>query len=571
MLSVCGIRYLCASIRSLRLCPRLSQNLSSSALKELNNSTSTTWLSLREAKPTNKPNNFFPNPQANYSSKPKPKLPCPPRYVRHLNIKLASLKRTGQHLELFESVGKFASIGDRVSILFNIAKITETDDKQKKEVGKGREKLQQGESSLYIELLESISSDISKCNSWNLANLMWALGKLQESDHKVVHVCEREILSRGVTAFNNAEICQIVNGCSNLNLTTSNIFTLLEEAILNEEVSFQNFENRELSGILLSFAKTGNAFVELFHVILDEILSRDLLTIGSRALAEFVWSFAKKEFKADKLFLKVEEEILRRGTTDLNSAALTKILWAFGMAERGSKQFFYFLDSELDSGRVEMFDNSLLLQIVWCFTKRNVTKAKVFEVVEKEVFKRGVHIFKIHELVLIFFSFVSAQRQTDLLVAEIERELCSRDAKQFSKGDLCQIAWSLGRAGKSDSKLFDVIETEVLQRGMYDLPSKEDSMLMLMRGFIEAKRGSTSLYEFLARFFATTDFRNLNESGICECALCFTKVGIEVGEVFDSLEAVVFERDRYFFSDSQIALINRCFQKVGKGNKQLFS
>ena len=158
-----------------------------------------------------------------------------------------------------------------------------------------------------------------------------------------------------------------------------------------------------------------------------------------------------------------------------------------------------------------------------------------------------------------------------MLVAEIERELCSKDAKQFSQGDLRQIAWSLGRAGKSNSKLFDTIETEVLQCGMYDLPSKEDNMLMLMRGFIEAKRGSKLLYEFLARFFAAADFRNLDESGICECAWCFTKVSIGVGEVYDSLEAEVFERNRYFLSDSQIALLNRCFQKVGRGNKQPFS
>ena len=567
MLSVCGMR---SSYR--RLYPCLSQKLSSSAPKELNNSSSTSWPSFRAAKPTSKANKlFFPNPLANYSSKPKPKLSHPIRYARHLNVKLASLKRTGQHLELFESVRKFASIGDRVTILFNIAKITEKDERQKKELGKEREKLQQGQSSLYIELLESISNEISNCNPWNLANLMWALGKIQERDHEVLHVCEREILSRRIVAFNNAQICQIVNGCSSLNLTTSNIFTVLEEAIFNEEVNIHNFENRELSGILLSFAKTDNAFVELFHVFLEEILSRDFLTIGSRALAEFVWSFAKKEFKADKLFLQVEEAILSRGTTDLNNAALTKILWAFGRSERGSKQFFYFLDNELASCHVETFDNSLLLQIVWCFTKRNVTKAKVFEVVEKEVFTRGVHTFKIHELVLILFSFVSAQRQTDMLVAEIERELCSKDAKQFSKGDLRQIAWSLGRAGKSNSKLFDAIETEVLQRGMYDLPSKENNMLMLMRGFIEAKRGSKPLYEFLARFFATTDFRNLDESGICECAWCFTKVDIGVGEVFDSLEAEVFKRNRYFFSDSQIAFLNRCFQKVGKGNKQPFS
>ena len=77
----------------------------------------------------------------------------------------------------------------------------------------------------YMDLLESISKDISKCKPRGLSNVIWALGKLQEKDHKLVKVCEKEIISCDIVAFNNANICQIMNGCANLNMTTSEIFT----------------------------------------------------------------------------------------------------------------------------------------------------------------------------------------------------------------------------------------------------------------------------------------------------------------------------------------------------------
>lgn len=557
-------------VRFLRLCPCATEKFPSRTFKEFNNFYSASWSSLKVVKTRKEINGLcFINPYASYSTQTSQSTPQS-RYVRHLDRKIALLKTVGKHLELLESVGKFVYTADRVVILFRIAKIAEEDVKEKHVLEKEREKSQQGEYSVYIDSLERISKSISKCNSWHLANLMWALGKIQEKDHKLVEVSEKEILLRGIANFNNGEICQIVNGCKNLDLITSVIFPKLEEAILNGEVNICDVENRELSGILASFSKTDNGTAKLFYAFLDEILSRDFSGISSRALAEFVWSFAKKEFVADELFDRVEEEILRRGTLDLDNAAFTKILWAFAKAEKGSKRFFYHLDHELVSNGLKRFDNGVLLEIVWSFTKRNATKANVFDLVEDEVFNRGAYMFEIHELVLILFSFVSAQRHDDLLVAEIESELCLRDVKQFTKGDLCQVAWSLGRAGKSDSNLFDIIEAQVLERGTHELPAEESHLLMLMRGFIEAKRGTKRLFEFLTRSFSETGFRNLRESGICECVWCFSNAGIEAKPLFDSLEKEILNQDKYFFSDKQIAFIKESFRQVGKGSSALF-
>lgn len=493
------------------------------------------------------------------------------RYVRSLDKKIRVLKTVEEHLELLSKFRKSVYTSDRVAILCRIAKITEGDKRERLVLELERRKSQRGHYSEHMESLECISKGISRCNAWHLANLMWALGKIHEKDHKIVAVCEREILLRGITSFNNSEICQIVNGCKNLNLVSSDIFAKTEKTILNEDASIRDFEIYELSGMLASYSKTGNGSAKLFNTFLNEIFSRDFSKIGYRALAEFVWSFAKREFVANSLFHKVEEEIIRRGISDLDNASFSKLLWAFTKAGCGSKRLFYHLDNELVSSGLKRFDSGVLIEILWSFTKRNATDARVFALVEEEVLHLGVHKFKTHQLVRILFSFVSAQRHNPLLASEIESELCLRDILQFTSGDLCQIAWSLGKAGKSDSKLFDIIESQIFQRGLQELPLKESHLLMLMHGFIEAKRGTRRLFEFLTHFFAETDFRYFRESEICECVWCFSEAGFKSGALFDSLEKEILNRDKYFFSSRQIALIKEGFQRVGKGSRELFA
>ena len=566
MFAVYGIRsLLIGSVHSLRIYPFLTQKYSSCALKEPPTLHSTLWPSLRMSKPRRKLNSlYFTNPPANYSIK----SPLPSVDNIQLNRRILSVKTVEHQLDLFDTVKHSVDTVNKVTILYSIAKIAERDAKQKKALEQERERAQQKQSSSYMELLESISLDISKCQLKGLVNVMWALGKIEEKNHKLVQFCEREILSRDILALNNAGICQIVNGCANLDLTTSHIFRNLEEVILNGQLRIATFDNQLLSAILLSFAKAENGSVGLFEVFLEEIQSRDFLIIDNRALAEFVWSFAKRGFKAEKLFHRVEGEILRRGTHDFNNGSFIQILWAFTTAGKGSKQFFSFLDNQLLSRGVDRFLNVHLLEIVWSFAKRKVTKAKVFDLVKKEIFKRTVHKFQSHELLLILWSFVSARRHDHQLVAEIESELYLRGVNHFRNGDLCQVAWSLGRARKSDSKLFDLIEGEVFQRGVGEFTMKEKRMLM--RGFIEAKRGSKELYELLVSSFLAKDFCGLHGSQIYECVWCFSRAGVKAEAQFHALEKEIVIKGRDFFSQKQVIFLKKTFKKLGKESQELF-
>ena len=562
MIAVYGMRSLFTNMPFVRLYPCLSQKVSSGTFKGVNKLYSSSWPLLRIPKATSKVSsliniNFL---TTYYSTEPS-------RLSRddiQLSKKIVSLKTVEDQLELFHSFKNSANVVNRVTMLYRIAKITERDKTQKKML----KMEQQRENSLYLELLESITAVISKCQPRELANVFWVLGKLKEKEHKLMEVCEREILSHGILAFSNAGICQIVNGCANLNLRTSGIFGTVQEAILNGQVNIKDFDNRGLCEMLLSFSKTENGSLEMFNVFSKEILSRNLSRVDMPYLAQFVRPFAMMKFQGGELFDRIEVEILERGATDFRNTDLIHILLAFATAEKGSEGFYYVLDNELVVRGVNRFNSFKLFQIVRCFAKRQVRKAKVFDLVKKEVLDRGLCKFQAHELVMILWSFVSAEKHDDVLVTEIDGELCLRDIKQLINGNLCQVAWALGRAGWSDSKLYNVIEAEVFQRGPNKFTAKEKRMLM--RGFLEAKNGSEDFFKLLIGSFSANDFSNLTQVEICDLAWCLSKAPVEAEALFNALECEILSKDQSYFNERQLDYIKMNFKEAGKGSKALF-
>ncbi|XP_022778168.1 uncharacterized protein LOC111319694 isoform X2 [Stylophora pistillata] len=474
--------------------------------------------------------------------------------------KIDALETVDKQLDFLMEVKYMTDVVNRIAILFNIAKIIEKDKEQKKV-------LKQEKSKAYIELLDSILEKLHRCLPQNLAVLMWSLGMNGEKHKKLLQLCEKKILSCGMSVFNNENIFQILNGCANLNMTKSPIFPKFEQAFLNGDVKISDLADHHLSGILYSFAIAGNGSVELFEALLEEFLSRDMTSMNSHPIAEFVWSFAKKEQEADELFDKVEAEVISRDMMDLNKTDFVKILWAFGKAEKGSKEFFQSLDHKIASLGVMHLCNAEILDIVWSFSKRHFSGA-IFDVVKDELFQRGVQTLHTHELVLILLSFFSAQRHDDKLISEIEDVLCIRSVKHIASAQLCQLAWCLARTEKSDSGLFDSIEAVVSQRGISVFYKEEK--LLLLQGFVEANKGSKKFYQLLCSSLLANKLSDFSERDIQQFAWCLSHVDIETGAIFDTLEKEIFNNEKYQFTEKQLISIKRSFEKVGKGTKELF-
>ena len=546
------------SLRSLRHCHRLTQVLPLCTFKECRNLPHTSWplLNILKLRGPVKSDSYCLTASVKYVSSQA----YPTKDDVQIRKKILSLNTVEKQLEFFESIKDSASIVNKVIILYSIAKITTRDEKQKQVLEQEKGKSRQASSSVYLALLDSVSKDISNCPSRELSTVFWALGKVQEKDHELVRVCERGILSRGITAFDNRQISQIVNGCVNLNFTSTEISSTLQESICIGQMKISNIGNWTLSSMLMLFAKTEGSNVELFHIFLQEILSRNIKLMDTTDLAQFVWSFAKKDVRADELFDRVEEEILRRGTKNFKRIEIFQIKWAFSMSNKGSELLFNILENKLVVRGLK-FTHWELLDLVGSYARRNLTNSKVFNIVREEVFNRGVHVFEPHQLVHILFSFVSARRHDQHLVKEIESELLSRDVKQFDNGHLCQVAWSLGRARETGSKLFNVIEEDVLQRGLHRFSKMEK--FMLLRGFTEAGRTSTQFYERLQSSLLTNDFADLGAMDIYDCARCFLEAGVKSGPLFDALEREILNKGKGIFSQKQLTSIKKIFQKVG--------
>ena len=553
------------SLCSLRHCHRLTQVLPLCTFRGFRNLPHTSWplLNILKLRGPVKSDSYRLTASVKYASSQA----YPTKDDVQIRKKILSLNTVEKQLEFFESIKDSASIVNKVTILCNIAKITTGDGKQKQVLEQEKGKARQALSSAYLALLDSVSKDISKCPPRELSIVFWALGKVREKDHELVRVCEREILSRGITTFDNNSISQIVSGCLNLDLKTTEISSRLQESICNGQLKISNLEDRLLSLMLTLFVKTEDSTVELFHIFLEEILSRNDLLMNTTDLAQFVWSFAKKDVKADELFDKVEKHILRRGVGNLKKIDFFLILRAFSAKKKGSEQLFNILENELVA-RVLEFHNAELSDLVGSYARRNLTDSKVFDLVREEVFNRGVQVFKIHHLVHILFSFVSARRHDQKLVKEIKRELLSRDVKQFDNGHLCEVAWSLGRARETSRKMFHMIEEDVLQRGLHQFSKVQT--VMLLRGFVEARRGSTQFYDRLQSSLLKNHSAALTARDICDCAEYFSEAGVNTGPLFDELEREILNKAEGFFRQKQLTSIKKSFLKVGKGTEELF-
>ena len=224
------------SLHPLRHGRCLTQVFPSCTFREFRNLSQTSWSSpkiLNQREPRKISSYFLKPSVVHFSYRPRPS-----ENDIKMNKVILSLKTVKEQLDLFEKIKNSANIVNRVTMVYSIAKITKRNGNQSQVLEQEKGKSIQALNSSYLTLLDSISKDIAKCQPRNLANAFWALGKLEEKDHELVQVCERAILSRGITTFDSVQISQIVNGCVSLDLTATGISLTLQEFIRNGQLKF---------------------------------------------------------------------------------------------------------------------------------------------------------------------------------------------------------------------------------------------------------------------------------------------------------------------------------------------
>lgn len=498
----------------------------------------------------------------------KPRDPALPGQVQ-LNQKIISLKTVEDQLKLYESVECPLNVVNRVSLLYNIAKIVRRNKKQMQVLRQIR-----NESNVhvlngaYVKLLDSISADISRCFPRCLANVMWSLGNIKEENHCLLQSCEDKIVSCDMSSFTQPDIFQIVKGCSLLGTKRMKLFLKLEEAILNGGVAISEFKDHDLTLVVVSFAKDGSGSETLFNFFQSEILSRNLMTYDSHQLAGFVWAFAKRRQSClSELFEQIENEVLRRGASTMQSVPMSMLLSSFAKVGMGSESLFSAFDSELVTRGLQTCDNTGLVQIMWSFAKRGIKDAGVYNVVENEVLQRGMSAFQNHQLVVLLWSFIKAEKCDAELVKIASDEFLQRDVKQLQGDHLSQLVWTLGRARIKNSELFDSIEQVITQ--CRPLKMKSFEIIALMRGYVEAKEGSSELFDYL-RCEIIRDIETLSGDEISEVLWCFSEGKVNTPALFSAIEKEIHFRGIESFNTTQLKKIKQCFLTVGEGSEELF-
>ena len=499
--------------------------------------------------------------QAYYNTKAKDPLPVQVQ----LNKKIMSLNTVQDQLELYKSEPSM-NLVNRVSLLFNIAKIVGRDNKQLhllRQVKRESHVL----SMAYVSLLDSISADIPWCSPRCLANVMWSLGNIKEKSHCLLQNCEEKIMSCDMSSFTQPDIFQIVKGCSLLGIQRMKIFQKLEKAILNGEVAISGFKDPDLTLVVASFAKNDSGSEILFNHFQTEILSRNLMAYESHQLAQFVWSFAKRTVLScsNELFDQIENEVLRRGTSTLQNASMVTLLWSFAKVGMGSERLFSDFDSELPLRGLHTLDNGGLVQLVWSFAKKGFKDAGLYEVVESEVLQRGLSVFQDHRLLILLWSFTKAEKCDAELVKIVSHEFLQRDVKQLRGDHLSQLAWTLGRARIKIPELFDSIEQVITQ--CRPLAMTDSQMIALMRGFVEAEEGSSELFDYF-RLAIMNNIKCLSVDDICEVLWCFSEDKGNRSDVFSAIENEIQIRGIASFNTVQLKKIKRCFLTTEEGSKE---
>ena len=487
-----------------------------------------------------------------------------------LNRKIMSTPTIQGQLALYKrTVGESINISNRVTFLFNIAKIV-----QKAEAPKQIVAQELYDDSAYVDLLKGIGLAISQCNSRHLANVMWALWKLKEEPIGLQQVCFNEILQRDVNSFNLIEVCQIVAGCVPQGVKAAKIFESFQNAMLAGNVKGEELEDQHISGILTSYAKANFGSEQFFQFILEAIAARNM-AVNDRTLSDIVWSFAKRGFNSESMFSLVGAEIVRRGTHSFHDIGLLRILWAFSKRRNGNKHLFNLIGDEL-LARVAS-DNTLsnehLASALWLLAKGNVRHSKFFVICETEILKRGVSHFGSLNLVFILYSFARTRRKPSNpdFIRNLEEELCQRNFSELDDNHLAQILWSLAQLSNLESKLFDFVETEVLKRLHNECNLSPTGVCMMLRGLVETQKGSRELFEHLSSNLLKTDLAYLTESQLCEAAWCLSLAKVENEEAFSLMEKAILNQDKHHFKRHNRESLLKSFQRVGRGSENLLN
>lgn len=227
----------------------------------------------------------------------------------------------------------------------------------------------------FESIIESIE-DFSEFSNGDLAMILWAYGKANISAPVVFNIIRKEIDKRGFESFSTRDICQMLWACARVEKRTVKLFASV--SITLEERDMTKFNNQDIIMLLWAFSEGGLNVRSLFRLFRNELLSSTRLAeYSARDLSVILWSFANRGLRAPELFAAVEKELLRRSKVNLDEQSLVMIAWSFAHTDNKSPSLFQFVEAEIASTNLAEWSLHRLVRIFWAFTKSGLLSVKV--------------------------------------------------------------------------------------------------------------------------------------------------------------------------------------------------
>lgn len=476
---------------------------------------------------------------------------------------IAAMKNAAGYLDLYSNFKNSSGMTqvNRITILHNLAKFAVSPPKKNFSVTKN---VLQEHKHVFFDLLNSIRADFSKCKPRDLASIVWALGKLRENVLWFVMECEKEILERDEKTVTPPAVCQFLNGFASLDLRGLQFFAVIEQRVIEGKLNLKDFENRGLSAMLWSFAKTGNGCNEFYEKIKEEILQRDLNKFSSQQLGQFLWSFGVKEIQCNELVKVIKCEMKERSLEGQTNEGIKRILRSLAKlkgSDEDNSDLFQKLGEEMLARGIHDFETGDLAILAWSFAKMCPKMEVIFDFLEEEINLREISDFRNHELSLLLWSFAKAEYVSADLFNAGQEEILSRNLNFFKAEQLSQLAWAFAKAAVPSSEFYIKLERQITGNlGIFS----DNELCMIARGFAQASAGTVKLFKEIEEEILDRKILNQKPNFIPELAWVFSRCSYQAFSLFDEMGKVFKNEKRFSFKGVELKIINKAFFKAGK-------
>ncbi|XP_032219555.2 uncharacterized protein LOC5518979 [Nematostella vectensis] len=373
---------------------------------------------------------------------------------KKLRDKMSNTYTSRELLELYKRFNSGVAVSDRVKILVRLAKFKYDAQLQKNDPS---------EIEILDLLLEEIKHNASELKPFEVADVIWCLGKLEVFPDTFYYFSSL-LDSMEIESFSNTDLAMIMWGHGRFAGISPILYSRLKREILTRGV--ENFQTRELCQIVWSVARTLKGSAKLLAAIRDEIQQQDISKFNKQDLLMFMWAYSEAGLNVKPLFRYFKAELLSGNHLEVFSLRdISQVVWAFANQGIKAPELFAKVERELLLRREVHFDAQSFVVIAWAFAHTDNATPRLFKFLEGKLININLRNWSLHRLSRVLWAFVKTGHLTMKILEQISLAMLGHDFAEFSQSSLEELVYALQETSlRLPPQLVSVVEAELVRR-----------------------------------------------------------------------------------------------------------